>query len=692
MSVTYVDVNRLNSVDYESEDTFEWNYSLNKNMVLPAGSQVSIQNSLINQKGILGDSIEIEEDIEETVCANVYVSEDYHIAPDQIPFAVKTNGNPYVSLLAANNAQGLFDNNVPIEYFEQVYTGTGNTRDCRRFGGSQQPLILYEKDTSSGTAVLTPVLVKKRFKVPKGVYGINQLADFITDQINGKKKVLNDNSISDTNPIDIQIEAGTFKGSYGLGAGLTATLNIQNGGVRNLDDSEGDTIAPNNIHFPFISNEEHVGNVNFFDGAKIERNQGNFIAANHYLAHLRDNQRARLSSHPFNESPTEYENVTDYRLGIIGYTIGAPNFNISYDTARNGYVLKNLHQSYKPPTIDFLGNPISNAGSDCIGVRKTFGEDTVGTSNPFQNPPPSTGADASSHRSKILSALHRPRSRTSGAIIYNFALETAVKEGDKQSFKDNAQLGCAKFKDFFTTETKAKRAWSKTIWSRMGFTYEQLNSIEHREDVISYDRDTISTLEGITTDNDFDMGITQSVSNQIAPTTFQPAGTGETTDNIQTFSFADYNSPKRAIASAYPDASQSLYNNIKSYAGAISGSYTIINVQVEDRPIVARNLPTLSIYGYYLITSNIVPSHDDIVQKATPLPLLGVVPKSSLSNQDFIAVDNQIVHTLRNPLVTNNIKIQVLNPDLSPANLNPNSSVILKIVTPDIEPEEEPKN
>ena len=43
-------------------------------------------------------------------------------------------------------------------------------------------------------------------------------------------------------------------------------------------------------------------------------------------------------------------------------------------------------------------------------------------------------------------------------------------------------------------------------------------------------------------------------------------------------------------------------------------------------------------------------------------------------------------------MVTNNIKIQVLNPDLSPANLNPNSSVILKIVTPDIEDQEEQEN
>jgi len=690
MSVTYIDVNRLNSIDYESEDTHEWNYSLNKNIVLPTGSQVSIQNTLINQKGILGNSIEIEQDIEETICANVYVSEDHHIAPDQIPFAVRNSCNPYVTLLAAHNHGALFDANTPAEYVNLIYrTGTGAIKTPDVFGGSQQPLILYEKTVdATGTAVIAPVLIKKTFKVPKGTYGINQLSDFITDQINGKKKVLDDNSIADTNPIDLQVEAGTFKGAYQLGAGFTATLNKDNEGIEDLNDSNNGSLNVNDIKFPFISNEEHVENIQFFNGLKIERNHANFIGANHYLAHLRDNQRARLSGHPFNETPDEYLNVANYRLGRIGYTIGAPEFNISYDTARNGYVLKNLHQSYKPPTIDFLGNPISNAGSDCIGVRQTFGKDTVGTSNPFQNPPTS-GGDHSISRNQILSSLHRPRSRTSGAIIYNFALLTAIQEGDSEVTVLNANTGCAKFKDFFTTDEKAKKAWSKTIWSRMGFSYEQLNQKEHREDVISYDRNVISTLEGITTDNDFDMGMNQSISNQICPTTYIPQGTGESTDNIQTFSIADYNSPKAACSNFYPDAHNSLYNNIKSYAGSISGDYTIINVQVQDRPIVARNLPTLSVYGYYLITSNIVPAHDDIVQKATPLPLLGIVPKSSLSNQDFISVENQIVHTLRNPLVTNNIKIQVLNPDLTPANLNSNSSVILKIITPEVEEEEE---
>ena len=108
----------------------------------------------------------------------------------------------------------------------------------------------------------------------------------------------------------------------------------------------------------------------------------------------------------------------------------------------------------------------------------------------------------------------------------------------------------------------------------------------------------------------------------------------------------------------------------------------MIHVTTSDQALIARNLPILSVYGYYLISSDIVPQHDDIVGKGSPLPLLGIVPKSSLSNQDFIYTDNEIVHTLANPITLNKIRVSVLNPDLTLPELNDNSSVIFKITQP----------
>ena len=70
------------------------------------------------------------------------------------------------------------------------------------------------------------------------------------------------------------------------------------------------------------------------------------------------------------------------------------------------------------------------------------------------------------------------------------------------------------------------------------------------------------------------------------------------------------------------------------------------------------------------------------MKRGTPISLLGIVPISNLSNQDFIQSRNDIVHTIQNTTVLNSIKIKVLKPDLTAPRLQDSSSVILKIVRP----------
>jgi len=72
----------------------------------------------------------------------------------------------------------------------------------------------------------------------------------------------------------------------------------------------------------------------------------------------------------------------------------------------------------------------------------------------------------------------------------------------------------------------------------------------------------------------------------------------------------------------------------------------------------------------------------DDVKQGQPLPLLGIVPISNLSNQDFITTKNTITHTTNQSKVINKIKIKVLNPDLTSPILEDNSSVILSITMP----------
>ena len=104
-------------------------------------------------------------------------------------------------------------------------------------------------------------------------------------------------------------------------------------------------------------------------------------------------------------------------------------------------------------------------------------------------------------------------------------------------------------------------------------------------------------------------------------------------------------------------------------------------VQTTGLDIVASNLPRLSINGYMLVLSDII-NQNDQAGKTQELGILDVIPKSSLSNQDFIANRNNLIHILSNPKTVNEIVINVVNPDLTDVPLQPNSSILLKITKP----------
>jgi len=82
-----------------------------------------------------------------------------------------------------------------------------------------------------------------------------------------------------------------------------------------------------------------------------------------------------------------------------------------------------------------------------------------------------------------------------------------------------------------------------------------------------------------------------------------------------------------------------------------------------------------------LVLSDIV-NENDQAGKMQELGILDIIPKSSLSNQDFIANTNNLVHILSNPKSVNEIIINIVNPDLTDIPLEPNSSILIKIIKP----------
>ena len=76
----YIDCNRNNS-QHNTKNNNEWQYKLNTELLLPKGTTIQIQESFVNKKGINGGSIEIDEDIIETITFCNYISEVPHYIP-----------------------------------------------------------------------------------------------------------------------------------------------------------------------------------------------------------------------------------------------------------------------------------------------------------------------------------------------------------------------------------------------------------------------------------------------------------------------------------------------------------------------------------------------------------------------------------------------------------------------------------
>ena len=290
---------------------------------------------------------------------------------------------------------------------------------------------------------------------------------------------------------------------------------------------------------------------------------------------------------------------------------------------------------------------------------------------------------------KIISSFQRPKSRTGGVIVYNFARATGLKYGDRPSVVDDAEYSQhASFSDFFSSKTKAKKIWkSKTLWGKLGFTYEQFNNEDYFENIVQYCAPTHYKLRGITSDTKLDISTIPTISSQVNPSDFkiQAIYGGAEVKGTQTFNNFDVNSPRTELQRNYPNDGKGsdAGRNQQSYAGSIHTMTTMNNVVAKPTPISAEELPTLSQFGYYLITSDLVPTYKDIVAKGDPLGLLGVVPKTSLSSQDFIPLANSdLVQVLNQDTIINNIRVKILNPDLSNPHLSENSSVILRIDAP----------
>jgi len=203
--------------------------------------------------------------------------------------------------------------------------------------------------------------------------------------------------------------------------------------------------------------------------------------------------------------------------------------------------------------------------------------------------------------------------------------------------------------DFNLTENE----WKSSLWNILGFSYNQFNSKKNNR-LIKTDNTNVKDLQLITTNAEI--------------------GQADSKIYVQNM----WGAP--------------MFNNMMPISGVIAGAvypgtqqavpyYAPIVQKTESISIVADNLPTRMIRGYYCIRSDILAQAPFIGGKTnnTTMPIIGVVDKINGDGDFYFGSESSLAFTCLKPLRLASIKCSVHDPDGSYANCGDQSTILFKI-------------
>ena len=738
MSTTYVDINCKNSrLENTTNNVFE--YELPDALCLPAGTEINVQNALVNLQGITGASIELDEDFEETLLFQYYMSDSTYQTPNG---HLKSVGTAYQIFSKMD-----IHSNQDIEFGEPNYgsypgaqSPEGGTWDM---GWSENimPLTVQSVDIDNNYTTY-PFCGSASIKIEKGVYSISKLVTLISDQIN-QRITAQDDRLSN-------IQVDKLNGDYN-GNLVNNTMNrlVKVEDYRKAD--LGPTDIPPTYWEKFLNSPESeplLGWCNFYnkvtdrhdltnnvpyrrpltvDDNKIiptvvavtcDQNErirqqiispdggvdGDFSYALSWLnfvpRHVFGSGGATINTagkynmvfqRAYGTGKTLKEINEDelvYNLFEQGMGVGTTGFNVNYDAQRSAFSIQKAHETRRKPTHDLYGNSLANPG---VGVSYVKLPCRKAQSDAGETP---GGGGATPMTTNQLSTILTLIQRYSGVCIYNWAYNTCLSQGDinkKEELKlpddDDAKLDqYCKFQEWFNNEDNAKRAWNKTLWKRLGFTYEDLQA-ETAFTQQKFFGNAKETSPGFTTRNQIGSSAMPFVSTLYNPlaesgTDNKPPAGGTialpAVNGVQSFNLLNVNIPQDRFQN---NTTGDILPTVAQYQSSFYTAAVMFPIETTELDVTASNLPILSDNGYLYVLSNLV-EENDVVKFKDNVGLLDQLPKSNLSNQDFISDRTAIIHTLSNEKILNSIRIQILNPDLTNVDLQPNSSILVKITRP----------
>ncbi len=715
----YIDVNAKNASSI-NETNNRFSYRLPTALELPIGTEIGLQSSIINLKGINGASVELNEDIEETIAFQYYgvdttynspVFQTEEAAATLLEYTLITDLGVRFSTNCINefpNATGAVD----LEQ-ESNLSAAGYTENM-------MPLVA-NLDWGDGTFAAVPMTGKAKIKIKRGIYSINKISNIISEQINVNRiigsqnqdfyefqklnKQFNGYNVNNSTNRNFVLQQSLYyddiktgfknvntdtafiklKRSEGqLGAvdftqtrKGAATLDIERSGFCSIVGVSGNTnrtirnnAAKGALGAGYAPPESNLANITLQTGIFSKYYMG-FEASNKYTMPLMKRSLTTATYNPF----------------LNGLAFGTTGFEIKYDDDNSGFSISKAHEGRKIPTIDRFGTTLESAGQECV-----FNKVVV----PSQQ---------GSQSDETTFTLNNIMSRISGILITNWAVDTCEKEGDVEDNFSNPALtadekkSCREYRlfdDYFTSKDKARAAFNKTIWGRLGFQYDEIqnSSINGAGTNTEFWFGTTLNVDGFTTNQSIDSSIIPSISTLFNPLALSVSdkippdpskkptpmarGALPAVSDVQFYNLQGISVPVDSYNNNLNAASTV---NVASYQGSFYRGAVMIPVITTAKDFTANNLPTLSENGYMLITSSIVEPNDTLKDQQT-VGILDVIPKSNLSNQDYIADRNVLSHTLSNPKVINEIDIKILNPDMTDIPLQVDSSLLFKITFP----------
>ncbi len=333
--------------------------------------------------------------------------------------------------------------------------------------------------------------------------------------------------------------------------------------------------------------------------------------------------------------------IKNYRVNTAPYKrklyIGADSPKINWDGTH--FTISDLHTAMNRGNDRRANNQYDTGKLDI--TPNTDASDIVYKINPIEQ-----YVDWTPARTPYVSTV----SITSPGFSASDAHEVNQLNSNLENWQIYDALCGVNIEDFNLTENE----WTGTLWELLGFSYQQFHSSTNSR-ISRIDYRNANDLSVITTNAELSEGDTKIY-------------------NQNLYSVPLYKNMIQEISALFDQGSGGIVDAEYAY-------FPPIVVKTQSIEIIADNLPTRMIRGYYTIRSNILDESPFVGGKvnSTLMPIIATVDKA-YSDGDFVfGSDSGLEFTITRPMRLSSISVSIHDPDGSYSRTSEQNTVLLKV-------------